>query len=97
MPFGLKLAWKYFRSKRKGLVRFTSWIAFAGIAAGVASLILAHALSRGFSEEIRDKILDNSAHLSVAVKDGRRISNWQLVKQKLEGVEGVSSVFATTY
>ncbi|MET0753691.1 MAG: hypothetical protein ABWZ66_09980, partial [Pyrinomonadaceae bacterium] len=60
MSFEVKLAWKYFRAQRKSLARFTSAVAIIGIAAGVASLIIAQALARGFADEMQDKILANT-------------------------------------
>jgi lipoprotein-releasing system permease protein len=97
MPFELKLALKYFRARRKSLARFTSLVAVVGIAAGVASLIIAQALARGFSEEMQDKILGNTAHVSVFHNDGAEISNWRETKENLERTENVKEVSATTY
>ena len=97
MSFELKLAWKYFRGRRKSLARFTSGVAIVGIAAGVASLIVAQSLARGFSDEMQDKILANTAHVSVSMSDGGAISDWRAVKEKLENISGVSQVSPTTY
>ncbi|NJM54357.1 MAG: lipoprotein-releasing system transmembrane subunit LolC, partial [Blastocatellia bacterium] len=77
MRYELKLALVYFFAKRKSLARFTSIIAIVGIAAGVASLIFAQSLARGFQEEMRDKILANTAHITVFRKDGFGIKNYQ--------------------
>ena len=97
MHFELKLALRYFRARRKSLARFTSLVAVVGIAAGVASLILAQALARGFSDEMQDKILANTAHVSVFQIDGAEISNWQTIKANLEKSENVAEVSATVY
>jgi len=97
MSFELKLAWRYFRAGRKSLARFTSIVAVTGIAAGVASLIVAQALARGFSGEMQDKILANTAHVSVFSSDETPISNWREAKNNLEKLENVEKVSATTY
>lgn len=97
MNFELKLAWRYFRARRKTLARFTSLAAVVGIAAGVASLILANALARGFSDEMQDKILANTAHVSVFLADGAAIENWQAIKTTLERLENVKEISATVY
>ena len=97
MPLEFKLAWIYFRSARKGVVRFTSAVAIIGITAGVASLIIAQALAKGFSDEIRSKILSNTAHISVSERVEAKISNWEIIKQKIEKVKGVVSVYPTSY
>ncbi len=97
MRFEPKLAWRYFRARRKSLARFTSCVAVVGIAAGVASLILAQSLARGFSDEMQDKILANTAHVSVFLNDGAEISDWREVEEKLKKFENVKEISATTY
>ncbi len=97
MPFELKLAWRYFRVRRKSLVRFTSFVAIIAIAAGVASLIIAQSLARGFSDEMQDKILANTAHISVFSINETKIVDWQKIKENLEKLENVKSVSPTTY
>ena len=97
MSFELKLALRYFRARRKSLARFTSFVAIVGIGAGVASLILANALARGFSDEMQDKILANTAHITIFITDGAEILNWREIKEKLEKLENVKEISATTY
>ena len=97
MRYELKLALVYFFAKRKSLARFTAIIAIVGIAAGVASLIFAQALTRGFQEEMRDKILANTAHITVFRKDGFPIKNYQQLITDLEKRENVRAVSPTTY
>ncbi len=97
MSFELKLAFKYFRARRKSLARFTSFIAVIGIAAGVASLIIANALARGFSDEMQNKILANTAHITIFTNDGSVISNWREIKKNLESAANIAEVLPTTY
>lgn len=97
MSFEFKLALKYFRVRRKSLARFTSLAAIVGIAAGVASLIIAQALARGFADEMRDKILGSTAHVSVFSSDGAEIVRWREIKEDLEKLENVNQVSATSY
>ena len=97
MSFELKLALKYFRARRKSLARFTSLVAVVGITAGVASLILANSLARGFSDEMQDKILANTAHISIFNNDGTEILDWREIKVNLEKSENIKDITATTY
>ena len=97
MSFELKLALKYFRARRKSLARFTSLAAVVGIAAGVASLILANSLARGFSDEMQDKILANTAHISIFNNDGTEILDWREIKANLEKSENIKEITATIY
>ncbi|CAN5156265.1 lipoprotein-releasing ABC transporter permease subunit [soil metagenome] len=97
MSFELKLAFKYFRARRKSLARFTSVVAVVGIAAGVASLIIANALANGFNDEMQNKILANTAHITIFTNDGTGISNWREIKENLESSATVKEVLPTTY
>jgi lipoprotein-releasing system permease protein len=97
MSFELKLAFKYFRARRKSLARFTSIVAVVGIAAGVASLIFAQALSNGFADEMRDKILANTTHISVFLTDGTEILKLQEITENLKNLENVREILPTAY
>jgi len=98
MPYELFLALRYLRSRRKRrLARATSVAAVLGIAMGVAALIVAFALSNGFRDEMREKILQGTAHLSVIRADGRAIENYSELANQIKQVSGVVSASATTY
>jgi lipoprotein-releasing system permease protein len=64
---------------------------------GVAALIVAFALSNGFRDEMREKILQGTAHLSVIRADGRAIENYSELANQIKQVNGVVSASATTY
>ena len=98
MPYEVFLAFRYLRSRNKRrLARATSIAAILGICMGVAALIVAFALSNGFRDEMREKILQGTAHLSVVRADGRPIENYAELENRLRQVEGVVSASATTY
>src|ERR1041385_3990201 len=98
MPYELFLAFRYLRSRRKRpLARVTSVAAILGICAGVAALIVAFALSNGFRDEMKEKILQGTAHLSVLRADARPIENYSELANRLKQVNGVASASATTY
>src|SRR5689334_16377615 len=98
MPYEVFLAFRYLRSRRKRrLARATSIAAVLGICMGVAALIVAFALSNGFRDEMRDKILQGTAHLSVVRADGRPIEDHAELARRLREVDGVVSASATTY
>jgi len=63
---------------------------------GVAALVVALALSNGFRDEMREKILEGTAHLSVLRSDGLPIESID-VKNRILNVEGVVSASFTTY
>lgn len=98
MPYEIFLAFRYLRLRHKRpLARATSIAAILGICMGVAALIVAFALSNGFRDEMREKILQGTAHLSVLRTDGRPIENYSELATRLRQVEGVVSASATTY
>src|SRR5919205_2223189 len=98
MPYEVFLAFRYLRSRRKRrLARATSIAAVLGICMGVAALIVAFALSAGFRDEMREKILQGTAHLSVMRSDGRAIEDHAQVAERLRQIDGVVSASATTY
>ena len=61
----LNIAFKYFRSKRRGYLSFVSGIAFIGIALGVAVLILVSSVMNGFERELKERVLESIPHASV--------------------------------
>jgi len=98
MPYEVFLALRYLRSRRKHrLARATTLIAVLGIAAGVASLIVALALADGFRDEMRDKILRGTAHITVMRSDGQPLGNYRQVAAEIANVAGVSAAAGTTY
>lgn len=97
MLLSLKLAFRYFRTRRGSLARFTTVAAIIGIAAGVASLIIANALAKGFADEMQDKILANTSHIAISQTDGGEIANWNETAEKLKQIENVETFSPTTY
>ena len=100
MPYELFLALRYLRAKRRGRrasARVTALAGIAGIACGVGSLIFALALSNGFQDEMRDKILRGTAHVTLTRADGKPIEDPQRVIARLHTVPGVVDAAPTTY
>jgi len=64
---------------------------------GVAALIVAFALSNGFRDEMRDKILQGTSHLNVLRADSLPMSDYRHVAERIRQVEGVITASATTY
>jgi len=100
MPYELFLALRYLRSKRRGRrasARVTALAGVAGIACGVGSLIFALALANGFQDEMRDKILRGTAHVTLMRADGKFIEDPQAIITRLRTVAGVMDAAPTTY
>jgi lipoprotein-releasing system permease protein len=98
MPYEVFLALRYLGSRRKRrLARATTLIAVVGIAVGVASLIVALALAEGFRDELRDKILRGTAHITVMRADGQPLGDYQQVASQVASIAGVTNAAGTTY
>jgi lipoprotein-releasing system permease protein len=72
-------------------------MALLGIAMGVAALIVALALANGFRDEMREKILQGTAHMTVLRSDGGPIADHAAVAERVRRIEGVVNASATTY
>lgn len=92
MLLELKLVSRFLFTRRRSLVKFTSAVAVAGLAAGVASLIIAQALARGFQDEMQDKLLENAPHITVFRGDGSDIENWHQLAGQIGAIENVEKV-----
>lgn len=74
---------RYLRAKRRTkFVSFITFISMAGIALGVAALIVILSVMNGFEGELRDRLLSMTAH-GFVTGDDRRLENWQDVRRKL--------------
>ena len=98
MPYDFFLAFRYLRPRHKRrLARVTAVAAILGITMGVAALIVTFALSNGFRDEMKEKILQGTAHLSVLRTDGLPITDYSNLASRLQQIDGVESASATTY
>src|SRR5436305_15239647 len=98
MPYELFLALRYLRARRgRRVARWTALAAVVGIACGVAALTVALALANGFRDELRDKILRGTAHVTLAREGGGAIEDPRAVAERVRSVEGVLDAAPTTY
>jgi lipoprotein-releasing system permease protein len=67
--------------KRDGFLSFISGISTAGIALGVAALIVVLSVMNGFQKEVRDRMLSVLSHIEITAPDG--LSDWQTLSAKV--------------
>jgi len=80
---------RYLRAApRRGFVSLIAGIAIAGLALGVAVLIVVLSVMNGFEEELRTRILGLTAHATISGLEGH-IDNWQAQVDKLARFPGV--------
>jgi lipoprotein-releasing system permease protein len=98
MPYEIFLALRNLRSREKRrLARVTALIAVVGIAVGVAALLVALALANGFRDEMRNKILRGTAHITVMRSDGQSMPDYHEVAARVASIKSVTSATGTTY
>jgi lipoprotein-releasing system permease protein len=85
LSYELFIGLRYTRAKRRNhFISFISMISMAGIALGVAALIIVLSVMNGFQREIRTRILSVASHLQISGPDDR-VDDWQsLARQARE-------------
>jgi lipoprotein-releasing system permease protein len=68
------------RSSRNSFISFISLISMAGIALGVAALIIILSVMNGFQKDVTDRMLSVLAHVEIYNKDGG-LQDWQAQEQ----------------
>ena len=68
-----------------------------GTAFGTAAMIVALALSNGFRGAMQEKILANTAHITVFRADGGETNDWRELSEKIKQIEGVGKISAQTF
>jgi lipoprotein-releasing system permease protein len=84
MRFELFVASRYLRAKRRqAVIGVITAISIAGVAAGVASLVIALAINNGFREDLQDRLLGASSHINLLRVQSDGIENWQPLMDRL--------------
>lgn len=84
-PFELFIGLRYTRAKRRNhFISFISMTSMAGIALGVAALIVVLSVMNGFQHELRSRILGVASHLQISGPDNA-LSDWRGVAELVRG------------
>ncbi len=84
MRFELFIATRYLRAKRRqAFIGVITGISILGVAAGVASLIVALAINNGFRQDLQARLLGSTAHISLLRVESDGISDWRPLLEKL--------------
>ena len=90
MRFELFLAMRYLKAKRRqAVVGVVTTISIAGVAAGVAALIIALAITNGMRRDLQDRLLGASAHVDLMRVEADGIRDWGPLLDRLRGVPHV--------
>ena len=84
MRFELFVATRYLRAKRRqAFIGIITGISILGVAAGVASLIVALAINNGFRQDLQARLLGSTSHISLLRMESDGIKDWRPLLDKL--------------
>jgi len=98
MRFELFVATRYLRAKRRqAFIGIITGISILGVAAGVASLIVALAINNGFRQDLQQRLLGSTAHVSLLRVESDGIRDWRPLLEKLSAQPHVVAAAPAIY
>ncbi len=98
MSFEWLVALRYLRSPhRPAVLRLVTLFSVVGVAAGVATLVIALAMNTGFRQAIRDRLLGVTAHVNLKPVSPEGIRDYRGLMARLSGTPGVRSIAPAIY
>ncbi len=98
MRFELFVAARYLRAKRRqAVVGVVTSISIAGVAAGVAALIIALAITNGMRRDLQDKLLGASSQVDLMRVAADGIRDWRPLVERLRRVPHVTAAAPGLY
>src|SRR5258705_5965857 len=84
MRFELFVATRYLRAKRRqAFIGVITAISVLGVAAGVASLIVALAINNGFRQDLQQRLLASTSHVNLLRVQSDGIKDWKPLLERL--------------
>src|SRR6202522_3195884 len=84
MRFELFIATRYLRAKRRqAFIGIITGISIVGVAAGVASLIVALAINNGFRQDLQERLIGSTSHISLLRIADDGIKDWPPLIERL--------------
>ena len=84
MRFELFVASRYLWAKRRqAVISVITAISIIGVAAGVASLIVALAINNGFRQDLQERLLGSTAHINLMRVENDGIRDWRPLLDRL--------------
>jgi lipoprotein-releasing system permease protein len=98
MRFELYVAARYLKAKRRqAVVGVVTTISIAGVAAGVAALIIALAITNGMRRDLQDRLLGASSQVDLMRVESDGIRDWQPLLERLRRVPHVTAAAPGIY
>lgn len=87
MNLEMFIARRYLRAKRKtGFISIITYVSIAGVAIGVAALIIVLSVMNGFETEVRTRLINSEAHLRLRKFHSEPIFNYRDVLDSLKRI-----------
>ena len=98
MRFELFIAARYLRAKRRqAVVGVITAISVIGVAAGVASLIIALAITNGMRRDLQERLVGSTAHVDLMRIAGDGIRDWRPLLERLRRLPHVTAAAPGLY
>ncbi len=98
MRFELFISRRYLRAKRRqAVVGIITGISVLGVAAGVAALILALAITNGMRRDLQDRLLGSTAHVELMRVASDGIDHWRSLTERLRHLPHVTAAAPGLY
>jgi lipoprotein-releasing system permease protein len=98
MRFELFVAARYLRARRRqAVVGLITVISVVGVAAGVAALIIALAITNGMRRDLQQRLVGSTAHVQLMRTAGDGIRDWRPLMERLAEVPHVTAVAPGLY
>jgi lipoprotein-releasing system permease protein len=98
MRFELFIAARYLRARRRqAVVGLVTVISVVGVAAGVAALIVALAITNGMRRDLQERLVGATAHVELMRTTGEGIHDWRPLVARLASVPHVVAVAPGLY
>jgi lipoprotein-releasing system permease protein len=98
MRFELFIAARYLRAKRRqAVVGVITLISVIGVTAGVASLIIALAITNGMRRDMQEKLVGSTAHVMLMRTAGDGIRDWRPLLKRLRTLPHVTAAAPGLY
>ncbi len=98
MRFELFIAARYLRAKRRqAVIGVITAISVLGVAAGVASLIIALAITNGMRRDLQERLLGSTAHVELMRIAGDGIRDWRPLLARLASLPHVTAAAPGLY
>jgi lipoprotein-releasing system permease protein len=96
--FEIFVAARYLRAKRRqAVIGVITGISVAGVAVGVAALIVALAITNGMSRDLRERLLSSTAHVSLMRIQSDGIRDWRSLTERLRHLPHVTAAAPGLY